>query len=162
VSNQPPAGSPEGWEPQPQRGGSERPAEPQWPTQGPQWGTQPRSRPQVGDRWHRGSNRAKVGSNHRSRHRGRVGALIANHRGSHAVSTIGFPCCRSAWVRLSLARTLTRAHKGGETASRAVSLPLSIRVSIGVDDYPCRLDAAMMKGERRKLIHRDTVEGKHA
>jgi hypothetical protein len=49
MSNQPPAGPPEGWEPRPQGEGperptepqwegSQRPTEPQWPTQGPQWG----------------------------------------------------------------------------------------------------------------------------
>ena len=52
MSNQPPQGPPEGWEPRPQEEGperptepqwegSQRPTEPQWPTQGPQWGTQP-------------------------------------------------------------------------------------------------------------------------
>jgi hypothetical protein len=41
VSNQPPQGPPEGWESRPQGEGSQRPTEPQWPTQGPQWGTQP-------------------------------------------------------------------------------------------------------------------------
>ena len=41
MSTQPPQEPPEGWEPRPQWGGSERPTEPQWPTQGPQWGTQP-------------------------------------------------------------------------------------------------------------------------
>jgi hypothetical protein len=45
MSNQPPAGPPEGWEPQPQGEGSERPTEPQWPTQGAQWGTQPPTQP---------------------------------------------------------------------------------------------------------------------
>jgi hypothetical protein len=41
MSTQPPQEPPEGWEPRPQGEGSERPTEPQWPSQGPQWGTQP-------------------------------------------------------------------------------------------------------------------------
>ena len=45
MSNQPPAGPPEGGEPRPQGEGPERPTEPQWPTQGPQWGTQPPTQP---------------------------------------------------------------------------------------------------------------------
>jgi hypothetical protein len=48
MSNQPPQGPPEGWEPPPKREGSERPTEPQWPTQGPQWRTQPPTQP---ERW---------------------------------------------------------------------------------------------------------------
>jgi hypothetical protein len=48
MSTQPPQKPPEGWEPRPQGEGSERPTEPQWPTQGPQWGTQP---PQPPEGW---------------------------------------------------------------------------------------------------------------
>jgi hypothetical protein len=51
MSTQPPPGPPEGWEPRPQGEGSERPTEPQWPSQGPQWGTQPPQPPQPPEGW---------------------------------------------------------------------------------------------------------------
>lgn len=88
MSNQPPPpGPPEGWEPQPQWEGIERPTEAQWPTQGPQWGTQ-RQQPGWG-------TSGRHYSRH-NRHSGRVGGSSRLSKRREAV-----PACPQSVVTVA-------------------------------------------------------------